>query len=317
MYRVLVVGVGLMGFAHAKACAALPDTKIVGLVARDFRKWQPVKDYFPDVPLYNDFDSALEGSNPDVVIISSFTDTHAPYAIKAMEAGAHVFVEKPLSTTIHDAGRTIVAARKYNRKLYVGLILRHHALWQKFCDCVAKIGTPINVTMTSHQHSTGDDWQHHKNILSAGLSPIVDVGIHYADLMIRLMGGEVANIRARGTKTNAESPAINDISLKISYSDGSVLNLESGLGPEISPNRPNIKQATGPGGMVRITPENTVQVNDESFSFADTIYDQAILEQQKYFFDVIKNDRDMEDHYNEVALGMATVLIAEQEMIKT
>jgi len=227
-----------------------------------------------------------------------------------------VFVEKPLSTTIHDAGRVIATARKYNRTLYVGLILRHHALWQKFCDCVGKIGTPINVSMTSHQHSTGDDWQHHKNILSAGLSPIVDVGIHYADLMIRLMGGDVANIRTRGTKTNPDSPVINDISLKITYTDGSVFSLESGLGPEISPNRPNIKQASGPGGIVRITPENTVHFNDESFSFADDLYDKAILEQQKYFFDAIKENRDMEDHYQQVALGMATVLVAEQEMIK-
>ncbi|HRW29812.1 MAG TPA: hypothetical protein P5227_07435, partial [Emcibacteraceae bacterium] len=116
--------------------------------------------------------------------------------------------------------------------------------------------------------------------------------------------------------TNPDSPVINDISLKITYTDGSVFSLESGLGPEISPNRPNIKQASGPGGIVRITPENTVHFNDESFSFADDLYDKAILEQQKYFFDAIKENRDMEDHYQQVALGMATVLVAEQEMIK-
>jgi len=120
------LGVGSMGFAHAKACATLPDVEIVGLVARDFQKWPQVTAYFPDLPPFNDITSALNEIKPDAVIISSYTDTHGEFAIRAMEAGAHVFVEKPLATKIKDVGRVIATAQKSRRKLVVGYILRHH-----------------------------------------------------------------------------------------------------------------------------------------------------------------------------------------------
>lgn len=315
MTRVLVVGVGSMGFAHAKACASLPGNEIVGLVARDWRKWQPVAKHFSEVPLFNDFYGALLTTKADAVIISSFTDTHAPYAIKAMEAGADVFVEKPLATNIRDAGLAIATARKYGRKLCVGYILRHHTMWQKFVLCTKSLGSPLHVTMTSNQYSTGDDWQHHKNILAAGLSPLVDCGIHYTDLMIQLGCGEVADLRARGTKTNADVDVPNNINMKISYGDGATLDFESGFGPEIDPDKLVIKMAEGPGGTVRITPQNSVIHNDQEYTFALDTYEKSIVSQQKDFFAIIKEDIDLQEHYEAVALSMATVFVAEQEMI--
>ena len=58
--------------------------------------------------------------------INTWSDTHADYAIKAMEAGADVFVEKPLAETVADAERVIATAERTGRKLVVGYILRQH-----------------------------------------------------------------------------------------------------------------------------------------------------------------------------------------------
>lgn len=314
MTRVLVVGVGTMGFAHAKACAALKGNVIVGLVARDFQKWQNVTEYFADVPLYNDFYAALLNERPDVVIISSFTDTHAEYAIKAMEAGADVFVEKPLATTVKDAGRAISTARKYGRKLYVGYILRHHELWKKFINCANDLGKPLQVTMNMYQHSSGSDWEYHKNIMSVGLSPLVDVGVHYTDLLVQLTGGHVENIEAVGEITNVEVSIPNKISMHVSYSDGTIFDFFSGFGPEIDPQAPSTKIATGPKGSAQITAHNSVIHNDETYHFDDDCSDKAVIEQQKHFFKVIKQDIDLEPHYHAVALSMAAVLVGEKEL---
>ena len=222
-------------------------------------------------------------------------------------------LKKPLATNIKDAGRAIATARKYNRKLYVGYILRHHAMWKKFVDCAGELGKPLKVTMTSNQHSTGSVWQHHKNILEAGLSPIVDVGVHHTDLMTQLTGGEVADLKSRGTKTNEECPAINKVNMTINYEDGSTLDFESGFGPEIDPDSKAIRIAIGPNGTAQITAQNSVIHNDTEYKF-DNSYEKSIRDQQKYFFDVIKKDIDLEKHYEAVALSMATVLIGEQEM---
>ncbi|MBT6329667.1 MAG: Gfo/Idh/MocA family oxidoreductase [Kordiimonadaceae bacterium] len=303
-----------MGFAHAKACASFPDVEIVGLVARDFQKWPEVTAFFADAPLFSDIGSALINSKPDAVIISSYTDTHADYTIQAMEAGADVFVEKPLATTIKDAGRVIASARRTGQKLVVGFILRHHAMWKKFVELAKTLGKPLKATITSNQHSVGEAWQLHKNILSGGLSPIVDCGVHHADLMVQLTGGEVSDINAYGQKAFPDLNVENLTNMVINYSDGSQLYFESGFGPTINPNDIAVRKITGPNGFVLIGDENNVIHNDDIHQFPENTYQKSIENQQKHFLNVIKNDIDLEEHFEAVALSMATVLVAEDVM---
>ena len=71
---------------------------------------------------YANYDKALAELKPDVVSINTLPDTHADYAIKAMEAGAHVFVEKPLAETVESAERVVATAEAHEqetgRRLY-------------------------------------------------------------------------------------------------------------------------------------------------------------------------------------------------------
>lgn len=314
MVRVLVVGVGVMGFAHAKACASIKNNQIVGLVARDWKKWHLVAEYFSEIPRYDDFFLALIKTKPNVVIISSFTDTHASYAIKALKAGADVFVEKPLATNILDAKLVIATARKYKRKLVVGFILRHHDMWKKFVECTKSLGKPVHLTITSNQHSMGRDWQHHMNILNSGLSPLVDCGVHYTDLMLQVVSGKVIKLYANGTKTNSEVRVSNKTNMTINYSDGSTLDFESGYGPEINLEENISKKAQGPLGFVYIKSENIVIHNDQEYNFSSKAYEKSINTQQSYFFDVIKKDIDLEPHYETVMLSLQIVLNAERIM---
>ena len=57
-----------------------------------------------------------------------------------------------------------------------------------------------------------------------------------------------------------------------------------------------------------------VVINDVEHNFKQNEYDLSILAQQKYFFDAIEQDKDLEDHWKDVALSLATVLVAEDEM---
>lgn len=288
--------------------------EIIGLVARDFSKWPEITAHFSDVPLYNDFKEAFDHTKPDAVIISSYTDTHALYATLAMQAGADVFVEKPLALNKREAGYTIATARKFGRKLCVGYILRHHEMWQKFIKFSKTLGKPVNVKITSNQHSTGAEWQLHKNILNAGLSPLVDCGIHYADVMTQISKGEVVDIKAKGRKTSGDMLVANDASMLITYSDGATLNFQSGFGPDIDPSDERIVKAEGPLGEVIITADNTLIHKGKEFIFSAGAYDISIEKQQKYFFDAIKKDINLDKHWQDVAMSHAIVLIAEEEM---
>ena len=126
--RVLVAGLGNMGMSHAKAWAKLPGAEVVGLVNRSPVAPPPE---LAGLAVEPGFMAALHRLRPDVAVIATYADSHAGYAIAAMRAGAHVFVEKPLAATVADAQAVADVAAETGRKLVVGYILRHHPSWQR------------------------------------------------------------------------------------------------------------------------------------------------------------------------------------------
>ncbi|MEI5579285.1 Gfo/Idh/MocA family protein, partial [Streptomyces brasiliscabiei] len=81
---------------------------------------------------FSDYYEALAATRPDVVSINTYPETHAPYARAALDAGCHVFCEKPLAETVAEAQTIVDAARARRRKLVIGYILRVHPAWMKF-----------------------------------------------------------------------------------------------------------------------------------------------------------------------------------------
>ncbi len=106
-----------MGRSHALAYHAHPEAEIVGLVNRsDVTLPSELAGY----PQFSTLEEAL-ALNPDLVCIATYSDSHARFAIAAMEAGAHVFVEKPLATTVAEAEAVVATAKRLNRKLVVAI----------------------------------------------------------------------------------------------------------------------------------------------------------------------------------------------------
>ena len=131
--KVLVVGLGNMGASHASAYHRNSGFEIVGLMSRTIKS-KPIPEDLKGYPLFENFDEALAATKADAVSINTWPNTHAEYAIKAMDAGAHVFMEKPIAMTIEDAEKVVETARKRNRKLVLGYILRVHPSWMKFIE---------------------------------------------------------------------------------------------------------------------------------------------------------------------------------------
>ena len=75
-------------------------------------KSKPIPEELKGYPLFEDFDEALAATKPDAVSINTWPNTHAEYAIKAMDAGAHVFMEKPIAMTIEDAEKVVATAQE-------------------------------------------------------------------------------------------------------------------------------------------------------------------------------------------------------------
>lgn len=258
--RVLVVGLGNMGRPHASAYHRNPGFEIVGIMSRSIKS-RPVPDELKDYPLFEDFDAALRVMRPDAVSINSWPDTHAEYAIKAMKAGAHVFMEKPIAATVEDAEQVVTLARQKNRKLVLGYILRVHPSWIKFIELGQTLGKPLAMRLSLNQQSNGPTWNWHKNLIDA-LIPLVDSGVHYVDVMCQLTGAKPVRVHGIGAALWDDVARPNYGHLHVTFDDGSIGWYEAGWGPMMSDVAHFVKDVVGPKGAVSIVPAPTTGRND-------------------------------------------------------
>src|SRR4029078_1892215 len=132
--RVLVAGCGNMGASHARAYHKMPEFDIVGVVSRGAESRQAISKELGGLPEFSDYYEALRSAKPDVVSINTYPETHAAYANAALQAGCHVFCEKPIAETVEEAQGIVDMARAQRRKLVVGYILRVHPAWIRFIE---------------------------------------------------------------------------------------------------------------------------------------------------------------------------------------
>ena len=157
-----------------------------------------------EYPLFDDYETALAELEPDAVSINTWPNTHADFAIKAMDAGAHVFMEKPIGTTNAEAEAVVAKARETDRKLVLGYILRVHPSWIKFVELGKTLGKPLVMRLNLNQQSSGDAWMWHKNLIDS-LIPIVDCGVHYVDVMCQLTGAKPVRVHGIGASLWGEA----------------------------------------------------------------------------------------------------------------
>ena len=251
--RVVVAGLGNMGRSHALAYHAHPNAEIVGLVNRS-NVDLPVA--LQGYPRLKTFDEGL-ALKPDLACIATYSDSHADYAIAAMQAGADVFIEKPLATTVGDAERVVAAAQKLGRKLVVGYILRHHPSWQRLIAEARGLGGPYVFRMNLNQQSDGATWGTHKALMET-TSPLVDCGVHYVDVMCQITDAEPIRVSGMGLRLSDEIAAdmYNYGQLQVWFKDGSVGWYEAGWGPMMSETAFFVKDVVSPNGAVSITDGN-------------------------------------------------------------
>ena len=346
--KILVVGCGNMGRSHALAYHQLDDFEICGIVSRGSSKDKLNQELGGNYSLFSDYAQALTETQADAVCISTYPDTHEEYSIKAFEAGAHVFLEKPVAPTVDGCERVVAAAKAANKKLVVGYILRHHPSWTKFVGLAKELGKPLVMRMNLNQQSHGKMWDTHKNLMNS-MSPIVDCGVHYVDVMCQMTQAKPIRVSAIGARLSEElNPGMyNYGQLQVSFDDGSVGWYEAGWGPMASTKAFFIKDVWGPKGSATITAKNassddqsdnvdahtkteqirvhSAEINEQNefinedqwISTEDEPdHDGLCLREQEYFLKAIQEDIDLDEHMND-AINSLKIVLAADEAFKT
>ena len=331
MTRVLIAGLGNMGLSHALAHHHHPDAEIAGLVNRSPVDLPPE---LADYTRFADFHAALADTRPDLAVIATYSDSHADYAVAAMQAGAHVFVEKPLATTVADARRVVAAAQETGRKLAVGYILRQHPSWQRLIAEARTLGGPYVFRLNLNQQSTGPEWETHKALMQT-TSPIVDCGVHYVDVMCQITDAAPVRVHGMGLRLSGEiAPEMyNYGQFQVVFADGSVGWYEAGWGPMMSETAFFVKDIVSPNGAVSITDGNKgasadveghtkvggIRVHrpagDRVIDMPDEPGHQQLCDAEAdHILRAIAEDADMTRHMNDAVTSLAVCLAADESI---
>jgi predicted dehydrogenase len=335
--RVLVVGLGNMGMSHALAYTRIPGFEVVGVCERRIAQ-RKLPDALMRAKKFDNFEEALDELKPGVVSINTLPDTHADFAIKAMEAGAHVFVEKPLADNAKNAEKVVETAKRTGKKLVIGYILRQHPSWVKFIEIARELGSPLVFRMNLNQQSNGQTWDWHKRLMES-FPPIVDCGVHYVDVMCQMTKAKPIKVHAVGAKLTGEVPVNNYGMLQVVFDDGSVGWYEAGWGPMMSETAFFVKDVIGPKGSVSIVMAETAgdvrsdDINahtktnqilrhyadmskpDERIDMTDEPDHDALCErEQRFLLEAIEKDLDLTDHMNDAVKSLKIVLAADRSI---
>lgn len=147
----------------------------------------------------------------DVVDIVTPTTTHYELVKKALLAGKHVFVEKPLTSTVEEAAELLEISRKTNLKVQVGHVERFNPA------LLALKGQSLRpFFIEAHRLATF-------NPRGTDVSVVLDLMIHDLDIVLKLAGSEVSDVRASGVAVVSQSPDI--VNARVEFANGAVANL--------------------------------------------------------------------------------------------
>jgi predicted dehydrogenase len=203
MVRIGIAGIGFMGVTHFKAVQAIRGARVTALFTRDPKKragdWTAVKGNFGEgggrqdlskVKRYDDLDAMFADPDLDLIDICLPTYLHRDAAIRALGAGKHVLVEKPIALNVRDADRMLAAAARARRLLMVGQVLRffpEFAVLKAAMDS-GKHGKLMGAhfrRIISKPNWSRDDWFSDLSLTGgAGL----DLHIHDTDFVLHLLG---------------------------------------------------------------------------------------------------------------------------------
>jgi predicted dehydrogenase len=146
--KIAIVGCGKIADGHIEEIQKMPATaKVVAVADLELLMAEQVAVRYGVPAFYDDLDRLLDREKPDVVHITTPPGSHLPLAMKAIDAGAHVYVEKPLTLNLGDSRRLVDYAARAGKKLTIGYsyLFDPPALAMRALMAQGVLGDPVHV----------------------------------------------------------------------------------------------------------------------------------------------------------------------------
>ena len=208
--RVGVIGVGNMGWHHARVLSLLRDAELVGVADPNLNRGHLAVEQF-NCRRFSDFREML--SSIEAVCIAVPTLLHHRVGMACLGAGIHVLIEKPIAATKEEAADLIRAAERARRLLQVGHIERFNPAFRELLKVVS--GEEV-VVLEARRHSPNAD-------RANDVSVVLDLMIHDIDLVLELAASPVVRLAAAGGRSS-DGP-IDYVNATLGFENGVVASL--------------------------------------------------------------------------------------------
>ena len=189
---VAVIGVGFWGRNHARVYMEIPEAELIGVCDINSERAKETAEKY-GVEAYADSRKLLKRNDVDAVSICTWTTTHAKETIKALKAGKHVLVEKPIASTVKEAKQMVQMAEREELILMTGFIERFNPGIERVIKTINGSSVGEIVSATARRVS---QWP--ERIGDVGV--VKDSAIHDIDMMRYIFGEDPKNVFAKAGK---------------------------------------------------------------------------------------------------------------------
>jgi UDP-N-acetyl-2-amino-2-deoxyglucuronate dehydrogenase len=186
-----IIGHGKVAHTHAEALASIPESKFVAVCGRDAAKTEAFATGY-GVRAFTDVREAV-AAGVEAFVVATPHPAHAAVTIPALEAGAHVIVEKPLASSLADCDAMIAAARAHGRTLAMISQRRLYPPVRRVREAIdaGKLGRPVLGTVTmlgwrDEAYYRSDPWRGSWDGEGGGV--LVNQAPHQIDILQWYMG---------------------------------------------------------------------------------------------------------------------------------
>lgn len=217
--KIALVGLGNAGYTlHLPALAGIPEAEVVGACDPDADRRRRASEAF-GVPVFDDFDTMLATSRPDVVVIGTPPDSHADYCLRSFEAGAHVICEKPFVSSLEEADMVLAAAERSGRRIALNHEFREMPIFRALRDQVGRPEVGDVVFAQVWQLMDLPPWKEPGWRGQMLQRTLYEAGVHLVDYLMALFGEKpvavTANTSTCGVR-ESESDAVALVTLEFS-----------------------------------------------------------------------------------------------------
>jgi len=279
---IAVIGAGFWGRNHARNLRELSETRLVAVCDKDEAKAKAVADLF-GIDSYTDSRKMLRRRDIEAVTVCTWSTTLAAEAMRALKAGKHVLVEKPMANNVQEARKVVELAKARHRYLMVGFLMRFIPGLQRIKQAVEKgeIGTVVYATarrVSQWPERIGD------------VGVVKDLAIHDVDVTRYLFSDEPVEVYAKAGSLRHRKFE-DHAQILVTFRDGKTAFIEANW---LTPYKIRKLTVTGSEAIMNldyITQEITLETAGESLAPRYEVKEPLKLELQ-HFANSIMDDKE-------------------------